>query len=118
MLTISPQVFGTFAAADLDAFVARVSTFVKENVPGMANEPDAAMAAQVRRLKDEAATFALKTEQGIVAFIVTAAYLGTDFAERFRGARQILLADESEPRKAELLGAFTATLLEKLEGKR
>ncbi len=118
MLKIGPETFSRMAAADLDAFVRRLAAFVYANVPGMKDMTEPALVADIHRLKDKAAGFGLKSEGGVAAYVVTAAYLGLDFPEKFAGARQILFSGESEERKAELLGAFTATAFEALAGGR
>lgn len=118
MLTISPETFSKVASADLEVFVRKLADFIRQNVPGMSAEPPDRMHAQILALKKDANGYGLRSEQGIAAYAVTAAFLGVNFPERFAGARQILFARETEERKAELLSAFTVTLFDTLAGRR
>jgi hypothetical protein len=80
----------------------------------MAPVPAAEMQQQIRVLIAQARTFDIVTEAGVATYVVTAALLGLDFVERFRGARVILMSSEPEERKAKLLEGFTVRLLETL----
>ena len=114
MLTISPSTRVAFERVEEDKYIARLSQFLKEKVPAMAAVPPAELHGQLRLLIAQARTFDMVTEAGIAAYSVTAAMLGLDFVERFRGARVILMSSETEERKARLLEGFTVRLLETL----
>jgi hypothetical protein len=116
MLTLSPETFARMSAVEEQRFVERVVAFLRENVPQMASEPPDAMAAQVRALKAEAATYDMTSEAAVATYALTAALIGADFAERFPGARKILFSANGEDKKAQLLEGFVVTLLQKLKG--
>jgi hypothetical protein len=116
MLEISGQVVSRFEDEAEQRYIAKLAAFLREKVPSLANEDPAAMTVQCKLLKDKAGSFNMRSEQAVAAFAMTAAVLGLDFVERFRGARQILYADTPEDEKAELLEGFTVTLVQRLKG--
>lgn len=118
MLSFSPGSYAALTEASEQAFVSRLAGVLREAVPSLAKEPDAPFHEQVRILVRHARSFGLTSEQTVGAYAVTAALLGLNFADRFAGARQILLGHETQARKAELLEGFTMALLETLEGGR
>ena len=116
MLEISDHVVSRFEVEAEQRFIAKLAAFLREKVPSLASETPEAMFAQCKLLKDKAFSFDMRSEQAVAAFAITAALLGLDFVERFRGARQILYADTTEDEKAEMLSAFTVILLKRLQG--
>ncbi len=116
MLEISDQVVSRFEGEAEQRFIAKLAAFLREKVPSLASESPEALHVQCKLLKDKAFSFDMRSEQAVATFAMTAAILGLDFVERFRGARQILYADTPEDEKAELLEGFTVTLLKRLKG--
>lgn len=116
MFSISPQAFGAFKRGAEHDFIVRLATVLRDAVPSLAGEPEPGFSEQVRFIVGRARGFGLESEQAIGAFAISAALLGMDFPDRFRGARQILESREDEARKAELLEHFTLALFEALEG--
>lgn len=116
MLEVSPECFEGISAVEEQRFVDRLVAFLRQKVPQMAREPQDAMVAQVRALKADAATFKMKSEQAVAAYVLTGALIGADFVDRFSGARKILFSDNTEEKKADLLEGFTVTLMQKLKG--
>lgn len=99
----------------MEAYLQRLSVFLREAVPDLASEPQAQFIEQLRFLARQAQSYGLTSEQGIAIFAITAAQLGLDFVEAFPGAKQILEDPMDESEKAEMLEAFTLNLLEILE---
>jgi 16S rRNA G527 N7-methylase RsmG len=97
-----------------DRFIMKVVAFLQESVPAMQQEDPAKMYGEVRKLKEQAATFDMISERAVATFALTAALLGLDFVDRFDGARQILFRPVDQKRKSELLKAYTLNLLETL----
>ncbi len=116
MLEVSPECFEGISAVEESRFVDRLVMFLRQNVPQVASEPQDAMVARVRALKADAATYDMKSEQPVAAYVLTGALLGVDFVEKFPGARKILYSKNSEDKKADLLEGFTVTLMQKLKG--
>lgn len=114
MLEISNQAFSGLKDQTEQRFVAKLAAFLREKVPALASESLEATIVQCKLLKRKANSFDMSSERAVAAFAMTAAVLGLDFVERFRGARQILYADAPEEEKAELLEGFTVTLLDRL----
>jgi hypothetical protein len=115
MLEISERTFARLQEPIEQAFLTKLAAFLREKVPSLAKEAPEATVAQCRLLKAQANSYDMHSEQAVAAFAMTAAILGVDFVERFRGARQILWSNEPETRKAKLLEGFTVTLLAKLK---
>ncbi|MDO7843972.1 hypothetical protein [Sphingomonas immobilis] len=117
MLQLTTETTDKFAEVEDRRFIAKISDFLRQAVPGLAKEPEPEMHATIRQLREEARGYGMTSEQAVAAFALTAGHLGTNFVERYRGARQILFADTTQKQKAELLKHFTITLLREL-GKR
>ena len=117
MLQLTTETTDKFAEVEDRRFIAKISDFLRQAVPGLAKEPEPEMHATIRKLRDEARGYHMTSEQAVAAFALTAAHLGTNFVERYRGARQILFSDRPQMEKADLLKHFTITLLKTL-GKR
>lgn len=114
MLKISPRTFARMSEHEEGRFIARLAGFLREKVPGLANEPPAALDHQCRMLAKQARSHDMTSEQAIAAFVMTAAILGVDFVDRFPAVRQILFRPVPQERKAELLQGFTIKLLDTL----
>jgi hypothetical protein len=112
MLTISAETYTKFQEFEERRFIKRVSDFLRNSVPGLAAEPEPQMLATIRQLQDQADTYGMINEQAVASYALTAAHLGVDFVERFRGIRQILFLDRSQDEKAALLESFTVKLLQ------
>ena len=115
MLNISDQVMGRFEEQSEQRFIAKLAAFLKAKVPSIASENPSTVFAQCKSLKDKANSFNMRSEQAVAVFGLTAALLGLDFVERFRGARQILYSSAAENHKAELLEGFTVSLMTRLQ---
>lgn len=112
MFTISPTSYAWFTNEAERKFVLDLVTFLRQNVPELAGEPADAMIAQVTLLLEQARSYGLMSEQHVAVFALTAAQLGTDFVEKFPGAREILTLELSADEKVSLLEAFTLNLFE------
>jgi hypothetical protein len=114
MLQLTTETTDKFAEVEDRRFIAKISDFLRQAVPGLAKEPEAEMHATIRKLREEARGYHMTSEQAVAAFALTAGHLGTNFVERFRGARQILYSNHTQAEKADLLKHFTLSLLRTL----
>lgn len=114
MLSIAPDTFATLAAADDQRFVAHLNGYLRHHVPGVANEPPAALDAEVRRQIAAAKAFGLMSERAIATYVVAAAHLGPDFARRYPEAQTALTSNADGNAKAVALEMMTRTMFEAL----
>ena len=115
MITITPETFAVATAREERLFIDRLTAFLRETVPELADQPPPAMDAQVRLVIEAARGYGLRSEQAVSAYALTAALLGPDFVDRFPAAHAIMLDESSEQRKAEQLEAFTTALFDALD---
>ena len=114
MLTISSDAYAKVADDQEHRYIARIADFLRQSVPGLTKEPEPRLFTAIRRLKEQAGEYGMVSEQAVAAYALTAAHLGLDFVERFRGVRQILFMNCPQEEKAQLLQAFTVRLLQTL----
>lgn len=114
MLKITPESLAALTAVEERAFVQRLTTMLRVAVPALADEPAAAMAAQVQLQIEAARDYGMTSERAVATYVMTAAQLGVDFPDQFGGARDILLSRSDGDRKADRLEAFTLRLFDAL----
>ena len=114
MLKITPESLAALTAVEERAFVRRLAAMLRDAVPALANEPAAAMEAQVQLQIEAARSYGMTSERAVATYAMTAAQLGVDFPDQFGGARDILTASTSGDRKADRLEAFTLRLFDAL----
>lgn len=84
-------------------------------MPEISTEDPVPVILEVRNLVDNARRYGLTTEHSTAAYVITAAYLGTDFDQNFPAATAVLVAkDMSETAKADWLESWTAQIFEEL----
>ena len=115
MMEIGPRAFGALQQESERAFVVKLGTVLRTEVPSLAHEPEPEFSRQVESIIRRARDFGLESEQSIGAYAMTAGMLGLDFPDHFAGARQILESSQDEDSKAELLEHFTLAVFEALE---
>ena len=73
MLEISQDTYSRMSDVEEDKYIMRVVDFLRAQVPSLSSESPEAMYAQVRLLKEQAASHDLFSEQAVAVFAMTAA---------------------------------------------
>ena len=116
MLNISRTTFAGFADATEQYVIDRTASFLKANVPDLADVSDAELLTNVRYIVGKARSFGFREEADVVRFALCSALLGLEFDHDFPGAREILEMKDSATYRADLLEYYTREIFEALEG--
>ena len=116
MLKITPTQMGGMEATARAGFVARLAAFLREEVPSLAALPREELDPEVERQIGKAVGYGLESERAASTYVLTAAWLGSDFDKEYAPAAAVLAAnDMSEQQKADWLEGWSLEMFKRLE---
>lgn len=116
MLSIGNEQFQAMERQSVRSFAGRAADFLKKHFQGAQSVGRGELTEQILPLIDKAQHYGLTGERDVVAYIVTAAYLGRNFDEALEQANVILRrGTDSSAVKAQKLEALTAEIVARLQ---
>lgn len=108
MLKISQEVFGVLKGQAAQKHRNEIMMLLRQHLPEFRVVEDALLDQKVSELVVRARSFQIRTRPGIFSYVLTAAYLGSDFPDRFLPTREILEAHEDEEIRMTRLAQFVS----------